>query len=339
MKKLLKNPIFNLGLVLVITGIVLYFSLNGNVDTILEAVRQMNYGYILLCLIIAIFWQMLIGYALTLYSNISNPEYTFGKGFLNALVASLFNNITPSATGGQIAQFFVFRKQGLKEESIAAVLWQEFIIYQSTLCLMSLFLIILKFKYFHDQFSNLFSFVIIGFIVNSAIIVLLFALARFKKLQDWISGSLIKFLVKIHVVKNEEETRNATVTKLEEFRIQSYSLFKNKKVLIKGFVSCIFRLTAYYSIPFVVFIALGNEPTIGLFIDCLAMGGFVAICSAMIPIPGAAGGTEAIFVAMFGNLFTPVEATTAMIIWRFFTFYMMIILGAFAYGYYKFKKD
>ena len=53
------------------------------------------------------------------------------------------------------------------------------------------------------------------------------------------------------------------------------------------------------------------------------------LANAFIPIPGASGGTELMFVGMFGLIISnPVEVTTVMLLWRFLSFYLIIIIGA-----------
>lgn len=334
-----KNMIFNLLLILVISFVVIYLLINNNFNEMLPLIKNIRSEYLLLCLIITFLWQLLIGISLTIFSRIIKKDYRLSQGFLNALVATLFNGITPSATGGQIAQTFVFKKQGLQTGDAISVLWTEFIMYQSTMCLFGLFLIIIKLKFFLTEYSNLFILVILGFILNSAVIVGLIALAKFYKLQNFISTKGIDFAYKLHLIKDKEKAIESMNEQLNNFRKEANTLLHHKKEFIICCLLCVLRLTCYYSIPFIVFIALGNKASLDIFINCLAMGSFVAIASNLIPIPGASGGTELIFIEMFAHLFGAINAKTAVLLWRFFTYYLLLLVGFIAYTYYKFKEN
>ena len=338
MKKLFSNYIFNFCLIIAIGALVMYISLSGNIEGVFEAFSNIRIEYILLCVFMALFWQFSVGLVLTLFTRLSHPKYRIGQGFVNALVASFFHGITPSASGGQIAQFYVFRKQGVPIGDSGSVLWTEFIVYQTTMCVLGLILIVLKFPFFYREYSSLFIFVLIGFIINASIIFALYALARFKKVHAWISTKGVDLAYKFHLIKNKNDAIASINMQLEKFQTEAANLKDRKKELFIAVVLCVVRLVFYYAIPFVIFIAMGAEGSFDLFLDCLAMGSFVSIASGLIPIPGASGGTEAIFVLMFGNLFTKGMATTAMLIWRFLTYYLMMFIGGACFIYIKMMK-
>jgi uncharacterized membrane protein YbhN (UPF0104 family) len=71
----------------------------------------------------------------------------------------------------------------------------------------------------------------------------------------------------------------------------------------------------------------------------LALSSFVAMVNAFLPMPGSSGGTEATFVLMFSTLFSKVDATSIMILWRTVTFYQVLIVGTFVFLYARTRKD
>ena len=338
MKKLFNNYFFNLGLIIVIGIIVYAISYGAFGQDMIIALKQAKIEYLLLTLVIVFLWQFLIGYVLTKLTRFTYPEYKIKDGILNAFVAALFHGITPSSTGGQFAQFYVYRKQGVSTGDAGSILWMEFIIYQSCLTLISLVLIILKFGYFYKEFSNLFIFVIIGFIINTSIIFFLYALAKFKRLHTWLTTKGVNLAYRFHIIKDKENTIINVENQLERFRYEIANLKHNKKAIASCVIICIIRLLLYYSIPFFVFLSLGTKFDLNLLLDSIAMGSFVAIASGMIPIPGASGGTEAIFILMFSNLFGSATVAGAMILWRFMTYYLVMILGAISFAMVKLKR-
>ena len=338
MKKIFSNYLFNIFLIFVIGAIVMYFSLSGNTEEVFAAFASIKIEYMIICILMVFFWQYSVGLVLTLFTRITHPKYRIRQGYINALVASFFHGITPSASGGQIAQFYVFKKQGVQTGEAGSVLWTEFIVYQTTMCILGLILIVLKFPIFYNEYSNLFIFVLIGFALNAFIIFMLYALAKFKKVHEWISTKGIDIAFKLHIIKDKQKTLDSINTQLDKFTYEAAHLKDHKKELVISVILCIIRLVIYYSIPFAIFVALGVNPDFDLFLNCLAMGSFVSIASGLIPIPGASGGTEAIFIMMFSNLFDTTLVTTVMLIWRFLTYYLMIIVGSLCFLYVKMMK-
>lgn len=50
--------------------------------------------------------------------------------------------------------------------------------------------------------------------------------------------------------------------------------------------------------------------------------------NALTPLPGDVGWSEGMFIFLFMSMFTKSAAVRMMILWRFATFYLNIILGA-----------
>jgi len=46
-----------------------------------------------------------------------------------------------------------------------------------------------------------------------------------------------------------------------------------------------------------------------------------------VPLPGASGATESLFVLSFSTVIGKASAASIMILWRFFSFYLILILG------------
>lgn len=338
-KKAFNSYFFNILLIVFISYFVLKITFKfSDVEELISLFKNAKLFYLILALLFVFLWQWLVGAALTLITRLTHPKYRYRDGFLNALVAALFHDITPSASGGQIAQVFVFRKQGVDLADSSSALWLEFIVYQSCLTIISLIFILLKFHYFYSQFSNMYIFVLIGFLINSAIIVFMYGFARFEKLHKWLITRGVELGCKFHIIKDPESVVNKVNLEAAKFRKETIYMQKNPKVISVAFVLVVLRLLVYYSIPFVILMALGVKFSFSLLLDSIVMSSFVSIASGMIPIPGASGGSEAIFVMMFSNLVSSSVATGAMLIWRGVTYYLMILIGLIAFVTYKLKR-
>lgn len=338
-KAFCKSTPFNILLIFGLSFTVLYFSIKDDWQQVLEELRNVNMIWLLVIIALMVFERYLLGWGLSLECKLTHPKYTAKQGFVNSYVAGLFNNITPGASGGQIAQGYIFKKQGIPLSNSVGVLWLDFIVCQSTMCIFVLFLILCKFHYFYSQYSQFFLIVIFGFLVGAGVIVFLVLLANSPKFYIWLTTKGIHIGCKLHLIKDKDKTIANLNNQLMQFGKEIVVLRTHKKMIALLAGQDLLRLIIYYSIPFLSAYALGLPVKPNMYFDMLALASFVAMVNAFLPMPGSSGGTEATFILMFSTLFTSAEATEIMILWRLVTFYQVLIVGSIIFFFAKSKKD
>lgn len=338
-KKLFKNTFFNIALIFGLAGLVLYFTLRNDGEAVMATLKQVNVIGLIGLIALMVFERWLLGWGLASECRLTHPKYTNLQGFVNSYTAGLFNNITPGASGGQLAQGYIFRKQGIPVSNSVGVLWLDFIVYQTTMCLFVLILILLRFGYFYSSYSQFFILVIFGFLVGAAIIVFLWVLAVSPKFYTWLSTTGIDLGAKFHIIKDREQALVALNNQLIQFSHEIVVLKMHKQLIFILGIEDFLRLLIYYSVPFLSAIVLGIPVTPSMYLDMLALSSFVAMINAFLPMPGSSGGTEATFVLMFGTIFTKTQAASIMLLWRFVTFYQVLIIGCIVFLYARTRKD
>lgn len=305
----------------------------------MNILKQASVTKLIAIVLFMVLERFILGIGLAYECKLTHPKYTIFQGFINSYVAGLFNNITPGASGGQVAQAYIFKKQGIPYSNSLGVLWLDFIVYQSTMCVFVLFLIILRFPYFYENYSQFFLIVIAGFLVAAGVIVFLWVLAMSPRFYKWLTTTGLNIGCKLHLVKDREKTLTNLNHQLEQFSREIVVLKTHKKLILFLSLDDLVRLIMYYSVPFLCAWALGIELTPKLYIDTLALASFVAMVNAFLPMPGSSGGTEATFVLMFSTLFTGTETSSIMLLWRSITFYQVLIIGTIVFLYAKTRKD
>ena len=338
-KKLFKSTAFNISLIFILAGLVLFFTLKDDGPQVLETLKKVSIPAMIGILLLMVFERLMLGWGLACECRLTKPDYTIGQGFVNAYVAGLFNNITPGASGGQIAQGYVFRKQGIPVSSSIGILWLDFIVYQTTMCLFVLCLILLKFPFFYQNYSQFFLIVIFGFLVGAFIIVFLWALASIPKFYTWLTTTGIRIGARLHLIRDREKTLKSLDRSLEQFSREIVVLKTHKKMIVLLGIEDLLRLLIYYSVPALCAMALKIPMNWSRYFNTVALSSFVAMVNAFLPMPGSSGGTEATFVLMFSTIFSKVNATSIMLLWRLVTFYQVLVIGAFVFLYARTRKD
>lgn len=336
MKKLNKFAI-NILIIIVIGIFVFIATLSTNFKDITQTLKNLKIHWLYFAIFLTFLWQFLIGVILARLTRFLYAPYKYRQGFFNALIASFFHGITPSSSGGQFAQTYVFKKQGVDPSTSICVLWLDFILYQTTLCVTTLILIVVKYSYFKYTYDNWFHLIIIGFLINSVIIVGLYAIARFEKFHIWISTKGVKLAKKLRIIKNEETAKQNLEKRVYQFQNELKKIVGNWSLIIEVVILNVLRLFVYYAIPFVIFLSLDLKVNLDIFITSITITAFVSMLSSFVPLPGGAGGTESLFILMFSHLFSLGEVQTNMILWRFITYYLLMIFGAVCFAYVKIK--
>ena len=339
MKDSLKKYIINILVITGITIISLWFALKDNFYEILDLINNISWYWLIIILLWGFVYVSIIGKILTILARRYKKDYTYMQGLGNALVGTFFCGITPSATGGQFGQAYVFKKQGIKYSDAASVLWADFIIYQTTMMVYVTILFLLRFSYYMEIIGTWFLAIFVGYLVNIGVISVLWTMALFPRLYVKLSGHAVSLLSKLHIVKNKQKTLTAWTVQVEGFTSEIKELKHEKKMIIKTVIWNIIRMTVQFSLPF--FIAHALEINLGAdkFIDSLALASFVLMANAFIPIPGASGGTELVFTQLYKHLVGGLKASSIMILWRLSTFHIVILIGAGTFIYLKRKYD
>lgn len=335
MRKLFKSYTFNILLMIVVTGLALFLVLRNDFDIVMETLQKLNIYWVLGLAAFIFCYQLTIGLILTLLTRLSNPHYKYKHGLINALIAAFFHGVTPGASGGQVVQIYVYKKQKVDVGDAVSILWMDFIIYQATMVISVFLLLLFNLSTFHDHHRELFSLVIIGFIVNSIIIVGFWAITRFSKVYTWISTKGIEIGHKLKLIKDKEKTLDKLNKAIERFESETVKFKKHKKLIIEVILINIVRVTIYYAFPFLCALALRIPISIDMLAEVMTLTACVSMINTFIPIPGASGGTEVTFVLMFATIMGQANATSMMLVWRFFSYYFIMIIGAIAFILFK----
>lgn len=327
LKKLFSSYAFNLFLITAIAALVFWLTWKNNPQDVWVMLLNADRKWVAVFLLAVVANRCLSGWTICEETRLYYPHFPLSQGIVNAFVGGFFNEITPSATGGQFAQVYLFRKQGVNVTDSASVLWLDFILYQSTVVGLVLLLLILKFHTFYIGFSQLFFIVTLGFLVNTGVIMSMWALLNSSKFHHWLTTTGISIGTKLKLVKNKEQALNSLEKNMAIFEKEVEVLSRHHDLTVKVCIGQLLRLLLFYSMPWFAAKALYMTPINAGYLDALALTSFVTMVNAFIPTPGSSGGTEGVFLLMFSTIYGKSSASAVMILWRFMSYYLDMIIG------------
>ena len=317
--------ILNFLLILVIGCFIMYLTVGKEMGSVFEAVRTAKIQVLGIMAAIMLVYYFIDAFILYLICKARGYKLHLRQTFVTNMTGVLFSDLTPSATGGQFAQVYVFHNQGIHAGQASGILAIVFITYQIVIITYATIAMLVNAR---AIFQNSQSIVIgaVGFAVNVIITGGIFLATRSAKVHDFLIVKVIGFLAKIKIVKNYEKTAGEISESFSEFRDESAELFAKRKLFIQVCLCHAVKLTFFYTLPFFAAMSLGVPVTIADLPKFISLAAAISLFNTFMPLPGASGGSEASFVMLFGFLGKTV-ASTAMLIWRVFSFYFGLVLS------------
>ncbi|MDN5359213.1 MAG: glycosyltransferase 2 family protein [Thermotogaceae bacterium] len=275
-----------------------------------------------ICLLI--FW---LSESLTIYTTakISGVKLSLWKAIETNMVGQFYNSVTPFASGGQPMQILRLYRLGIDVSKATAVLISRFLIYQTTITILGVFIMFV----FFDKINSLPSISILavfGFLINSAVIFFLLIFS-FSPLLTRKIFDLILFLVSpFKFGKKMKKSEEQWITKIGEFHSAMKNLGKAPFKLFIAFLFTSIQIFFYFSIPYCIYRML--EPPTVPFSEIFSFQGILFLIISFVPVPGAGGAAEGGFYLFFKNFFAPSNIAGAVILWRIMSYYMNIFIGA-----------
>ena len=329
---------FNIILLVIVSFIVIFFSLKDDFNGALNYFKKINYLWILvavLFMICNIFFQSLSQYR---FLKEVDPNYKFISCFKLMCMAMFFNAITPFSSGGQPFELYILKKEGIKVSDSLNVLLQHFITYQFGLIFTSTIAIILNrvFNILPDSLL-LKKIVLIGYFANIIVMGIIIFISRAKKLNTKLFSKIFKFIFHFKFIKNREEKEKKFLQYLDDFYNSTAIMKNNKKNTILSFVYNLISLCFLYLIPVFIFYSFNNFSLD--FLESYIASSFTFLIGSFVPIPGATGGLEYGFMDFFKVFIKSTTLLSAgMLLWRLITYYLSMFIGGLVLMTYRRKE-
>ena len=328
--------VLNFLLILAIGALSLFLSVGSEGAGFVDALVSSDKRFLLIMAGLMLCYYLIDALILFIICKDLKYRITYKQSFVTNMTGVLFSDLTPSSTGGQFAQVYVFHNQGVPAGIGSGILAMCFVTYQIVIIIYATIAMLCNYQtIFSNQQTTVIA--IVGFIVNVVITGGFFLATKLKKVHTFLTVSCLKFLEKIHLVKDYDKTSKTVNKSFEEFRNVSSILFSRKALFFKVCLCHVLKLTLLYSVPFFAALSLKVPLTAANYPNFLSLAAAISLFNTFMPIPGASGGSEASFMLLFGFL-GQATASSAMLIWRSFTFYFGLLISVLVVAFAKDTK-
>ncbi len=326
MKPLTKR-ILNMVLILGTLALVIVIGLRDNdLPTTLQTLARMDLPNVLACL--GCFFCFLLAEAVSIKYFLWRQGYgiTVAYGLFLTITGQYYSAITPGASGGQPMQVYYIHRKHVPTGVATSALVTRFFCFQFMLSLLTTVFWIGYGPFVREQVGGSMWVLIVGYVYNifTCTAVILFAFLR--PLVRWLVNLALKIGTKLRLVKQPEESRKKWMKAVDLFHDSIHEITRHPADLAVQLLLGGLQLLALMSVCWFVYRGLGlSGHTWG---QAVTMGMMEYISAAYTPLPGASGAQEAVFSIYFSRLFPGTAMLAAILLWRFFTYYVAILVGA-----------
>ena len=320
------RKLLSLGLVVASIALVIGIAFsNSELENAWAALEQLDLIWVVGifgCWFAYMFFDALSGW---IYLRSEGFGLSLGRSVNACLIGFYYSNITPSAAGGQPMQVSCLRKAGIPVGYGTMTATIRFVCNQFAISVMSMAFWFFNRAFVLQQLGDKVWIARVGWIINFAGVPLCLMAAFQRRLIQKLAIWLIRLGGKMRLVKNEEAVIAGVTRVLDTYHTALLELVRRPgQILVQLLCSCA-SLSGLIGAIYFVYHAFGFSGTPWYQLVTISFLLYISACYT--PLPGASGAQEGGFLLYYEGIIPQDRIGLALLVWRFFTYYMFLIVG------------
>lgn len=321
----LKNAIqFLLFILLMLLTFYTVFSQN-DLHAILSSLKDLQPFYFFLGITAACFFisaeGFMIWYLLRLIGNTGSLLKCIGYSF----IGFFFSGITPSATGGQPAQLYYMKKDGVSLADGTLTLMTVAVLYKFALVVIGISVLVFWKSGLETYLGSYMSLYYLGIFLNSALVIILLLIMLHGEWMEKIIEKLEIMGIRLKLCKPSEKRKETFHRMVTEYQDALHFFLCHKTKIL--FVTCctFLQRTSLFLLTYFIYCGLNLSAYDILVVMALQASVYIAVD--MLPLPGSQGISELMYHVVFAKIFTGGYLAASMCITRGISFYLPLLAG------------
>ncbi|MCH5287783.1 MAG: flippase-like domain-containing protein [Christensenellaceae bacterium] len=316
------------GAVIILSLVMVLFIVFGNpeLENAWEVLTTLETRWFVACLLCFAGYVWAEGAGLCAFLRMEGFSVTLPTATHFSFAGLYYANITPGASGGQPMQVYLMRKRGIPGGVATSALTARYFFNQMTVVLIAVALWMLNSGFVASQVGQAKLFIVLGCLVNFATVPIVVLVMLNRPLVERLGRWGIGFLARRRLCKQPDAWEARMMDTLDHFHGSLFDLLRHPAHLLLQLVISIVEMLCLMLVPLMVYKALGLSGTPWYHLVTVAYLLFVS--ASYTPLPGASGAQEGGFLVYFAGLFPSGTLSVALLVWRFTTYYLCLLLGA-----------
>ena len=316
--KMIRNLVFFIALIIFTFWFILK---DQDLNELVKTIKSTNIIFVLIAILLMLgVYLMETINVREILASLGEKKPSLLRAFKYTCIGNFFSAITPAATGGQPIEVYYMNKDGISTSNGTMAMLLQLCGFQISILVLSIIGAILNPSLLSD---GIIWFYLLGLGINIVALVLMLMAAFSEKMIFELCNFLIFIMDKLDV-KNKEKKKEKLINEIKKYVEDAKFIRNNKIVLFKSIIRVFIQICLYHSIPYFIYRSFGlNELS---FIELFSMQAVLYTTVSGIPLPGSIGVSETLFLKLYGTAFGPAILNGAMLLYRFSSFYLYIML-------------
>ncbi|MGN0778781.1 MAG: YbhN family protein [Aristaeellaceae bacterium] len=321
------KTILNFALIFGTLALVLLIGVNGQeMSGAVEALRSIGPKWIALCIAAYLAFITFDSLSLYYFLRCQGQPITFRYAMFVTVLGAYYSNITPGATGGQPMQVYYLTKRRVPIGVGTSALTVKLFCFQFMLAVLGTVLWVANGPFIQQQVGSHMWMLIVGYVYNCFTVLMVVFMALNKRLVRFIIRQVIRLCTWLRLCKHPAATRQKWEEVLCNFHDSIMLLVRRPTNLIAQLLLAAGQLLSLMLVICFVYSAFRLQGVSSC--QLIALGVMLYTSAAYTPLPGASGAQEGVFALYFAQVFPDGIRLMALLLWRFFTYYISLIVGA-----------
>ncbi|MBR1417239.1 MAG: flippase-like domain-containing protein [Bacilli bacterium] len=318
-QRMIRNVLLFLGLIFLTFWFIFK---DQDINELLNILRSVDKKYVLIGVLLMLCYYLMESFNVKrVLKALGDKTISIFSALKFTFIGFFFSAITPAATGGQPVEVYYMTKEKISGANATMALLIQLCGFQISTLTIGLLCAIFS----PNLLSNgLIWFFILGFSINFIALVLMLTCIFSKNITKRLSNFFLRILKRFKV-KNVDIFKKKIDEGIEQYNDSSIFIKSHKIEFFKAVFRVFIQIIIYYSIPFCIYKAFGLSGY--SFIDVFAMQAVLYTMVSGLPLPGAIGVSETIFLRIFGIAFGEKLLNGAMLLSRGVSFYLYVVIS------------
>lgn len=323
-----KKAVCNAVFLILIFGATLYYVFHGqDLSKILGYMKDVDdrlWGFGIICVISFICLESVIIFYLM---KSVKQKVRLGHCILYSFVGFFFSCVTPSASGGQPAQIYFMKKDGLSISVSSLILMIVTITYKLVLVVIGAVVLIFRPSGIMIYLEPVIGWCYLGILLNIICIAVMFLLTfhptMAKKIVIWL---ICRFQTFFNRKERSEKLIQKVEASMDRYKDVAEYLRKHIMLIIHVFLITFVQRFMLFLITYLVYKSFGFHSM--SLLQIVTLQAMISVAVDMLPLPGGMGITEKLFLSIFTPICMEQRVLPFMIATRGLNYYTQLLISA-----------
>ena len=326
MKNFLKKWLGPILILVTLAAVVVIGLVKGILQEAVSAVLNANPVFMLLCVLCYICYILMNSLSIRSFLKREGYDLKLKDSVTASLTGVYYSNITPGATGGQPMQIYYLSKFGIPLGLGTSAVICSLLTWHVVRVVMVIAVAVFNWDFIVYNMGSYWPFLLLGFAYNVFFVIMWLAFSFSKKPINWLVKVIGKIVTKFKLSKNPEKLIEGMHRTADKFYSGMQHLKSHPAEIGRQLVFGTFYMLSLISILYFAYRGVGLSGASYTQVSTMALCQYIS--AAYVPTPGSSGAQEGIFGLYFGKMMQGGSLLAVMMIWRFMSYYLGLLLGA-----------